>query len=138
MSVEDALRLAGLGQLALAAGSLLIPRILQWRAETARLRPLVRQLFWIYAAYILAFHVAFGLLSALRPEWLIEGTGLACAVTAFITVYWGARLVLQFAYLDRSDAPRGPVFRVAEAALVALFAGLTVTYASALAVNLRP
>ena len=135
MSLEAALRLAGLGQLALAAASLALPRVLHWREETAALRPLIRQLFWIYAAYILGFHVAFGLLSSLRPEWLLDGSGLARAVTGFVAVYWGARLVLQFAYLDRTEALAVSWFRAAEAALVALFAALTVVYGTALASN---
>jgi hypothetical protein len=136
MTLESAVRLAGLGQLALAAASLAIPRVLRWEAETAKLRPLLRQLFWIYAAYILGFHLAFGLLSALRPAWLLDGSGLAAAVSGFVAVYWGARLVLQFAYLDRSDMPAGPWFRAAEAALVVLFVSLTGIYAAAFVANL--
>lgn len=136
MSIETAVRLAGLGQLALAAASTAIPRLLQWRKETAALRPLLRQLFWIYAGYILCFHVAFGLLSALAPGWILDGSGLAAAVSGFIATYWGARLALQFTVLDRSDAPTGPWFRLAEAALVSLFVFLTATYAWAFLANL--
>jgi len=136
VSLEPVVRLAGLGQLALAAASTAIPVVLRWRAETAALRPLLRQLFWIYAGYILGFHVAFGLLSLLAPGWLLDGTGLAASVSGFIAVYWSARLVLQFTYLDRRDAPQGPWFRAAETALVSLFVFLSVTYTSALVTNL--
>jgi hypothetical protein len=123
------LRLAGAGQLALAAGSLLIPRLLRWREDVARLRPLTRQVFWVYAGYIWSFNVSFGLLSALAPHLLLDGSPLARAVAGFIAAYWGARLVIQFAYFDRSGAPAGWPFRLAEVALVSLFAGLTVVYA---------
>jgi len=136
MSLEPVVRLAGLGQLALAAASTAIPFVLRWRAETAALRPLLRQLFWIYAGYILGFHVAFGLLSLLAPAWLLDGSGLAAAVSGFIATYWSVRLVLQFTYLDRSDAPRGPWFTAAEVALVSLFVCLSGTYTSALVANL--
>jgi hypothetical protein len=136
MSLEAVVRLAGLGQLALAAASTAIPFVLHWRTETAALRPLLRQLFWIYAGYILGFHVAFGLLSLLAPGWLLDGSGLAGAVSGFIATYWGVRLVLQFAYLDLSDAPSGPWFRAAEAALVSLFVFLSATYTCALVTNL--
>jgi len=136
MSLEPIVRLAGLGQLALAAASTAIPFVLRWRAETAALRPLLRQLFWIYAGYILGFHVAFGLVSALRPDWLLDGSGLAAAVSGFIATYWSVRLVLQFTYLDRSDAPCGPWFTAAEIALVSLFVFLGSTYALALVANL--
>jgi len=137
MSLRALLIAAGFGQLALAAASLAIPRVLGWRDDTARLRPLTRQIFWTYAAYIWSFHICFGLLSALAPEWLLERTPLAAAVCGFIAVYWGARLVLQFALLDRGSAPRGPLFVVAEVALVSLFVGLATIYGTAFASHLR-
>ena len=128
---------AGLGQLALAAGSLAIPRVLGWREDTARLRPITRQIFWTYAAYIWSFHVCFGLVSLLAPEWLLDRAPLAAAVCGFIAVYWGARLVLQFTWIDRSDAPHGAVYVAAEVALVALFVALTAVYGAALVSHLR-
>ena len=137
MSLETAVRLAGLGQLGLAAASTAIPIILDWRAETAKMRPLLRQLFWVYGGYILGFHVAFGALSTLAPAWLLDGSGLAAAVSGFIATYWSVRLALQFLYLDRSDAPAGARYRAAEAALVALFVFLAAVYGAALVHNLR-
>lgn len=137
MSIRLFLMAAGLGQLALAAASLAIPRVLGWREDTARLKPLTRQIFWTYAAYIWSFHVCFGLLSLLAPEWLLARTPLAAAVCGFIAVYWGVRLVLQFTWIDRSGAPRGPRFVVAEVALVTLFASLVTVYGAALVSHLR-
>jgi ABC-type amino acid transport system permease subunit len=128
--------LAGAGQLCLAAASLAIPRVLGWRAELAQLRPLTRQVFWTYAAYIWSFHVAFGLLSAFAPGRLLDGSPLAGAVSGFIALYWGVRLVLQFAVFDRSAAPPGRWPRLAEAALVTLFVGLTLVYGAAAYANL--
>jgi hypothetical protein len=128
--------LAGVGQIVLAAASLAIPRVLGWRTETGRLRPLTRQVFWTYAAYIWAINLSFGLLSALGPRWLLDGSPLAVVVSAFTAVYWTARLIVQFAYFDRGDLPAGTWPRLAELALVGLFAFLALTYAGAAAVNL--
>ena len=119
---------AGVGQLALAAGSLAIPKVLRWSDDVAKLRPLTRQVFWTYAAYIWTTNLAFGLLSALAPGWLLDGSPLAGAVAGFIAVYWGARVIIQFTYFDRSEAPKGLQFVLAEVALVALFVALTVIY----------
>ena len=121
---------AGVGQLVLVAASLAIPRVLRWSEDLARLRPLTRQIFWTYAGYIWATNLAFGLVSACAPGWLLDRTPLTGAVCGFIATYWGARLVVQFAYFDRSDAPKGPLFAVGEAALVGLFVLLTVVYGS--------
>ncbi len=126
---------AGVGQLVLVAASLAIPRVLRWREDTARLRPLTRQVFWTYAAYIWCTNLSFGLVS-LRPGWLLDGSPLAACVTGFITAYWVGRVLIQFFYFDRSDAPSGWHVRLAEVGLVGLFIYLALTYAAALALNL--
>ena len=63
-----------------------------------------------------------------RPARLLEPTPLAGAVSAYITVYWAARLVIQLTYLDRTDAPKGPILVVGETALVGVFLFLTLVY----------
>lgn len=128
--IEIALALAGLAQLGIAASSVLIPRLLGWKEETARLRPLTRQVFWTYASYILAINASFGALSLLAPAALADGSTLARAVCGFIAVYWTTRLVLQFAVFDRSVAVR-PLFRVAEAMYVTAFAYCAIVYSAA-------
>ena len=42
-----------------------------------------------------------------------------------------ARVLVQFLYFDRRDAPAGARFRVAEAALVSLFGALSLVYGAA-------
>lgn len=127
---------AGVAQIVLAIASLAIPRVLRWSEQTAALRPLTRQVFWTYAGYIWFSNLCFGLVSACLPASLVAGTPLATAVTGFVTVWWGARLVIQFAYFDRTDAPAGIGYRAAEAALVLLFVCLVLIYGSATYVNL--
>ncbi len=126
---------AGIGQILLIIASLAIPRVLNWREDTARLRPLTRQVFWTYATYIWCINLAFGLVS-LRPEWLLDRSPLAACVTGFIAVYWAGRVLMQFLYFDRSDAPPGPLVRLAEVALSALFVYLSLVYATAVLLNL--
>ncbi len=119
---------AGVAQLLLVVASLAIPRLLNWKTDLAKLRPLTRQVFWTYAAYIWATNLSFGLISTLAPQLLLDRSPLAGLVCGFIAVYWAARVAIQFGYFDRSDAPKGMFFVLAEAALVALFLGLTITY----------
>jgi hypothetical protein len=128
--------LAGAGQLVLIVASLAIPRVLRWREDTAKLRPLTRQVFWTYAGYIWATNLAFGLVS-LEPSWLLDRSPLACCVTGFIAAWWMARIVIQFTWFDRSDAPAGLMVRLAEVALVGLFIYLAAVYGLALVCNLR-
>jgi len=134
-TLSTAVLLAGIGQLALVVASLAIPRVLGWRDDTAKLRPLTRQVFWTYAAYIWCTNLSFGLVS-LRPAWLLDRSPLAAAVTGFIAAYWVGRVAIQFFYFDRSDAPEGLAVRLAEAALVGLFVFLSAVYGAAVLFNL--
>lgn len=122
--------MAGVGQLLLAAGSVVIPRVLRWKEKLAGLDPLLRRVFWVYAAYILMTNVALGLVSVLAAESLVEPAALAFAVALYAAVYWGARLAIQFAFF-RGLKPPGAFFRIAEAGLVALFTFLTAVYIAA-------
>ena len=131
-----AIVLAGIGQLAIVGGSLAIPRVLRWSDDVAQLRPLTRQVFWTYAGYIWGTNLCFGLISTFAAQWLLDGTPLAAVVTGFIALYWGVRVVIQFAYFDRSDAPSGLLFRVAEFVLVGLFIFFTATYGYAVTFNI--
>ncbi len=126
-TIELALLLAGLVQLGIAASSLMIPRLLGWHAETARLKPLTRQVFWTYAVYILSTNTASGLLALLAPKALVDGSTLARAVTGFMAAYWLGRVTVQLFVFDRSITAR-PLFRVAEAAYLTSFVYLGVVY----------
>ena len=117
-----------MGQLGLALASLALPRLLGWREQLAPQRPLIRQLFWTYAAYIWATNVCLGLVSIAAPQSLLDGGNLARLLCGYIACYWGARLGIQFFYFDRSDAPSGPFYRLSEAGLILLFSYLTALY----------
>ena len=119
--------LAGLTQLAIALTSLLIPRVLDWKAEVAQLSGLTRRIFWTYAGYILGTNIAFGLVSVLAAHWLTDGTDLARAVCAFIATYWGARIVVQFAAYGEFE-PKGRKFVVAKLLYMSGFAYCTGVY----------
>jgi len=131
MHLEGLIRTAGIGQLVLAGASLAIPRVLGWKEELARLRPLTRQVFWIYASYILGTNVAFGLLSTVAPGALLDGSALARSVAGFIALYWAVRFALQLFVIDRSDVPRSAPYRLGDLALTLLFAFLATVYALA-------
>ncbi|HEY3966719.1 MAG TPA: hypothetical protein VGM05_19305 [Planctomycetaceae bacterium] len=126
---------AGIGQIGIVAASLAIPHVLRWREDTARLRPLTRQVFWTYAIYIWFTNLAFGLVS-LRPNWLLDRSPLAACLTGFITAYWSGRVLIQFFYFDRSDAPTGSRILFAEIVLVGLFIYLSLVYTASVLFNL--
>jgi hypothetical protein len=88
--------IAGAGHIALCFGSLLIPKVLQWNRHLSNLQPLLRQMFWTYAAYILVINFCFGVVSLLGADELLNGSFLASGITIFISIYWFTRVGIQF------------------------------------------
>ena len=135
LNIQNLIRLAGLAQVVLVSGSLLIPRILQWRIELAKVQPLIKQMFWTYAGYILVTNLCFGLISLFATDDLLNGSRLAIFLSGFIAVYWISRVFIQFFYFDRTNFPTGKWHKVAEIVLVALFLCLSVVYSVAFYVD---
>jgi hypothetical protein len=129
--------LAGLVQFAIAATSLLIPRLLEWPKQMALLPPLTRRVFWTYAGYILGTNLWFAVMAMAWPSQLASGTGLASLVTGFISLYWLVRIVIQFAWFRGSLEDDRALFKVAEVIYVSGFAFVTVVFAMATVQNVR-
>src|SRR4051812_7356488 len=121
MKIQQMICVAGLAQIVLALGSLVIPKILKWRVELAKISPLIKQMFWTYAAYIFVLNLCFGLLSFFAFYDITNHSRLATIITGFIAVYWLSRLLIQFFYFDRAHFPNGLIHIIAEITLVTLF-----------------
>jgi hypothetical protein len=134
-TIQTFIYLAGLAQIALVLGSLVIPRILNWKTELNKVQTLIKQMFWTYAAYILFINLSFGLLSVFAAKELTNGSLLATAITGFIAMYWISRIAVQFFYFDRKSFPTGLMNRLAEVILIALFICLSVVYGIAFYCN---
>ena len=96
------LQIAGLLHFGILIASALTPRVLNWRGTLAPLPPLVRQLFWVYGAFIVLVIVSFGTLTLTFARELAEGAPLARGVCGFIAVFWLARLAVQWLVFDAS------------------------------------
>jgi hypothetical protein len=127
--------IAGAGHIALCFGSLLIPKVLQWKNHLSNLQPLLRQMFWTYAAYILVINFCFGIVSLAGTDELLNGSFLARSITFFVSVYWLTRIAIQFFYFDRTNAPKGAIYTLGEVALILLFAFFTIVYLLAFLFN---
>ena len=113
--------LAGLLHFGVLLASALVPQVLDWRTELARVAPLTRRLVWVHGGYIVGCIVFFGLLATLQPAALAAGTPLARAVCAFIGLFWSVRLLLQYRVLYAREALAGPF-------LAAGYHGLTLVF----------
>ncbi len=134
--LQSLLMLAGLGQILLCVGSLFIPKLLNWNSELAKVSPLIRNIFWVYAAYILTTNFSFGILSLFASTALMDGSLLALCVSAFIFLYWVSRLVIQFTVFSKY-APQGKIYSLGETGLVIGFMYFTAIYALTFYYNIR-
>lgn len=133
--LQTALFLAGIAQLALASGSLLIPGILKWKEELNKVNPLIKQMFWTYAAYIFVINLCFGVLSVFAIDELLNGSLISLLVCGFIAIYWISRVLIQFLYFDRRSFPAGNLYLLGELVLIALFIILSIVYSLAFYCN---
>jgi hypothetical protein len=103
LHLEFLLRVAAVGQLAIAALNLFLVRIMNWRPDLERAPLLIREVFHIHCMFISITLTIFGVLtwqfaqqfaSALNPlaVWLAVGIG----------AFWGIRSVMQWAHYSPS------------------------------------
>ena len=103
---------AGLLQLGIAAANLLLPRILRYRENLARMSPMVREIFLVHTGYIVLVLIAFGTMSLLFAPDLAGGSRLGRFLSAFMAVFWLLRIPVQLGY-DPAVRRKYRVFDVA-------------------------
>ena len=137
MNAELHLRIVGLLLLLLAALNLYVPRRFGWTAELRRLSLFTRQVFVVHAGFIVLTLVLFGLLSLALADELLEPSSLARAVLAGLTLFWLARLLVQWLFYDRS-LWRGKTLETSvHVTFTLVWLYFTATYSAALWFNLR-
>jgi len=103
---------AGAVQLLVASVNFFLPRELDYRSSLARLTPIVREVFVVQAAYIVLVLVALAALCFAFPAELAGGSTLGRALSAFLTVFWGLRLLIQLFYYEASLKRRRPLLNL--------------------------
>lgn len=93
MKLELMLQLAGWIQLSLVIPGLLMPGAVGLRKHVAVLPPFVRNLFWVYYAFIGLSLVSLGLITLTNATELAAGGPLARSFCWFLTAFWTLRLI---------------------------------------------
>jgi hypothetical protein len=96
--VELLIWVAGLLQLGIAAANLLLPRILRYRENLARMSPMVREIFLVHSGYIVLVLIAFGAMSLAFAPDLAGGSRLGRFLSAFLALFWLLRIPVQLGY----------------------------------------
>ncbi len=122
------LKIAGLLQIGLCIGSLVIPKLLNWKGELSSVSKIIAQIFWTYAGYILVINLFFGIISFFGADAFLEKSFFSKSMSLFIFFYWLTRILIQFFYFDTKSAPQGFIYKLGEITLVSLFIFLTAVY----------
>lgn len=122
------LLIGGLLHIATLGAALAVPTVLDWRTELSKLATMLRQLFWVYGAFIAFTILAFGVLTLCCATQLAEGTPLARAVCGLIATFWAARLGVQFFVFDPKPYLTHWVLVVGYHGLTAIFLAQTLIY----------
>ncbi len=108
-----AIQIAGALHLLVAGANFVLPGILHYRENLAKVSPIIRQIFLVHAFYIVLVLVGFGLLCLGFPHELSGGSSLGRCLSGFLAVFWSLRVILQFGFYDRAtkrDHPLGNLF----------------------------
>ena len=122
------LKLASLSYLGLLTAGILMPGVVGLRQHLLALPTFVRQLFWVYYAFIGLSLICFGLGTFLLAEHLASGTPLARAVCGFLALFWSLRFVAGTVVLDLSPYLTNRWRRAGLAAANLVFVCLPVIY----------
>lgn len=98
--IETALRVAGVMLLGLVAANFVAAKRWDYSGSLAGTRVIVRQIFHVHCAYIVAIITALALLCLGWPALLLAD-GMGRILSAFFALFWLSRLILQLTYYDK-------------------------------------
>lgn len=122
------LKLTALTYLGLLAAGLLMPGVVGLRQHISTLPKFIRQLFWVYYAFIGLSLVCFGLGTFFLADQLASGTPLARAVCGFFALFWAVRFVAGTFVFDLRPYLTSPWRRAGLTAANLVFTCLPIVY----------
>jgi hypothetical protein len=125
------LQLAAAVQLLILIASASTPRVLDWRKNLAVLHPFLRKLFWVYGVFVVMVVIAFAVLTFRHADAMLAREPVARSLCLFIAIFWGARLLVQFAIFDARPFLTNWFYKTGFHALTIIFAFLTFVYGKA-------
>ena len=131
ITLENLLRLAGLGHFAILSASALVPVVLDWKTVLKPLPPFLRTLFWVYGIFIVLTIIGFGTLTLINAHAMANGEPVARTLAAFIAIFWGARLFIQLFVFDARPYLTNGWLKLGDHLLTVVFIFFTSIYAIA-------
>jgi len=125
LSISAWVQIAGAVQLAIGLANLPLATRLQYRKNLAGASEIVRQVFYVHAAYIVLVVLGFAALALLFPAELSSGRPIGRFLSAFLALFWLLRVPIQLFYypveIRRQNRLADVIFTVAFAFLAVVF-----------------
>jgi len=125
LSISAWIQIAGAVQLAIGLANLPLATRLQYRKNLAGASEIVRQVFYVHAAYIVLVVLGFAALALLFPAELSSGRPIGRFLSAFLALFWLLRVPIQLFYypveIRRQNRLADVIFTVAFAFLAVVF-----------------
>lgn len=104
--------LAGVVHLVVASANLVAFGKFGYLEHLRDVPPVVRQVFLVQNGYLMLIQVGFALLCFGFAAELGSGRPLSVALTGFLALFWGSRVLLQLFYYDRAVRRANRMFDV--------------------------
>ncbi len=128
--IIPAIWFAGVLQLLVASANFFAPRKLRYRENLAQASQTVRDIFAVHCIYIVLILVAFALLCFAFAGELAGGSRIGRALSGFLAVFWGLRVMIQLFHYNREIKRRHPIYN---AIFLATFVALALIFTLAAA-----
>jgi hypothetical protein len=131
MNLELLIFAGGILHFGILLASAMVPKVLDWKGSLEKLDGLFRQLVWVHGAFIVLVIIGFGVLSVVLAGDLASGSPLARGMCLFISLFWAARLVVQFLVFDAKPYLKTTLLKAGYHGLTIVFIYITLIYALA-------
>lgn len=98
--IENALRLAGAMLTGLVVANFVAAKRWDYAGSLAGTKVIVRQIFHVHCAYIVAIIAALAVLCLVWPGLLLAD-GMGRVLAAFFALFWLSRVIVQLTYYDK-------------------------------------
>ena len=122
------LLIGGVLHLGITSAGLVMTLVLDWRKSLAPLCGLTRHIIWTHAGFVLLCIVGFGAISLLQASTLASGAPLARTICAFIALFWGIRLLIQYFLFDARPYLTNRMLSLGYHGLTVVFSYFVVVY----------
>jgi len=137
VSLETLVWLGGLLHFSLLVAGVLVPIVLQWHQELARLSRMTREIIWVHGVFLVFVILGFAAASLFLSNDLVSGTVLARSLCGFIAVFWCTRLAVQLFLFDPGPLLRHWFLRLGYHGLTGVFTYFVGVYATAALVGVE-